>query len=291
MLEQEKELLQLRLAVATPTQGHLDTDAEPALDTLALLPDSGNEASSTRSTNGLLAALTHDLDAPMASIIEQTELFVSSTANKLDTRQSELLRRVQAATERMQSMLHNLSSLSEIKEGTLTLQPASVDMSKVIEVALDRSKFRLEEKELQARLEIGVLPTLMADPEYMQQVIDNLVSYVCRSSRPGTTIGIRAHARDEDAGARQLHITISDDGPLRTTEAPQAVPRPIRHANSVTETDSGESRADLETAKALVEAHQGQIRCEEQPGGSTIFYLAVPIAPAQTIAHQGAEGA
>jgi signal transduction histidine kinase len=132
---------------------------------------------------------------------------------------------------------------------------------------------------------------LRADPEYMQQVIDNLVSYVCRASRPGTTIGIRAHARDEGTGARQLCIIISDDGPVRTIEAPQAEPQPIRHANSAAETDSGESRADVEIAKALVEAHQGQIRYEEQPGGGTIFYLAVPIAPAQTLARQGAEGA
>ena len=247
-----------------------------------LLAGSGSQGTGARSTGRLVSALTHDLRAPLASILEYTELFANSVAGTLGHRHGDLLKRVQSSTERMQGMLNNLITLRAMDGQVPVLELAHVDVTKLIEVALARCKFRLEEKELQTRLEIGVLPKLQADPAHMQQIVDNLVSYACRSSRVGATMGIRAYALGQDSGARQLHITVSsvDTGSEIAAQGPGHAPRRVlHHTRSARGAHSEEGQAELEIIKTLVGAHQGQIVCENEPGTGTMLHLTVPIEP------------
>jgi signal transduction histidine kinase len=290
-LEQEKDLLQLRLAVTATEQSDLDTDSAESLSAPpSLLPEPGSKLVSTHSTDGLLTALTLELYAPMASVLEYTELFVNSAAGRLGTQQRELLRRVQANIERMQGMLNNLISLDSMHTDTPVLQLARVDVTKMIEVALARARFRLEEKELKTRLAIGVLPALSVDPSYMQQILDNLMSLACRSSRSETTIGIRAYTEDTDGGTRQLHIVISYTSPEPAYKESghrmlhPAMSTQSQRTNSAHEPDGQEGNAELEIAGRLVEAHQGRIWQESKPGVGETFHLTIPVESTQPLA-------
>jgi signal transduction histidine kinase len=278
-LEQEKGLLQLRLAVVATEQDAFTADAEPTLVQTPLLSGSDSQTADTWPTDRLIPALVHDLGASLASLLEYAELFANSMSGGLEYRQGELLKRVQASTERLQGMLGNLTSLIAMDGGTPVLKLAPVDVAKVIEVALARAKFRLEDKDLQTRLEIGVLPTLRVDPAYMQQIMDNLVSYACRSSRSGAIISIRAYANAQDSGVRQLHITVSSTDPGSNTE--------LQRADTERRAVVVESQAELLIIRMLVEVHQGQIQFGDELGTSTVVHLTMPIESVQTPEHRG----
>jgi signal transduction histidine kinase len=145
-------------------------------------------------------------------------------------------------------------------------------MTKVIQVSLARSRFRLEQKELQTQLEINVLPMLQVDPRYMQQMMDNLISHACRSSDPGTPIEIRAHVEGDNGNIDRLQITISH------TNRENAIHRDMQQdrARSRHVPDRRASPAELHVAQMLMRAQGGQIEHKSRPDGET-FHLTIPV--------------
>jgi two-component system phosphate regulon sensor histidine kinase PhoR len=263
----------LRRAVSVPEQSPSGADPGGALRTQTRrLREPDREAVNTSSIDALSVTLTHELSAPMASVRRYIELLANGTAGRPEHSQSELLKQAQVDIERMQGILNNLVSLSALEGGTPALQPTALALPKVVEVALARCKYRLEDNRLQTRLEIGVLPTTRGDPNSVQQVVDNLVSHACRSARKQTTIGIQAYAQDDGLGTRQLRIAIS-------YISSEANPEDATHPDGAHRRGPQESRAELEIAKALAETQQGRIWQESRPGVGERLHLSIPVAP------------
>ncbi len=280
ILEQEKGLLQLRLAVAATEQVELSSGPSgPSSDRLVpkggLFSDTVDEQRRIR--DGLFVSLTHHLRTPMTAILGYTDLLRNGSVGKLNDQQRRLLHRVQANVERLKGMLNNLIGIAAIDSGNLVIEPAPIDVANQIEVALERSKFRLDEKGLKTRIEIDAMPTIHADPEYIQQILDNLMSNAVKASKAGTEIGIKAFAENDDDGVSTLHVVISDTGEGIALEDQARVFERFYHADKVLVAGLGENGVGLSIVKTLVEAHQGQIWCTSEPGAGAAFHLTMPI--------------
>jgi signal transduction histidine kinase len=278
-LEQEKGLLQLRLAVAATEQAGLGLGPrEPSLD--RLVPESKLYAQAAdeqkRIRDSLFVSLTHHLRTPMTAILGYVELLRNGSVGSLNDQQRRLLHRVQANVERLKEMVNNLIGIAAIDSGNLVIEPAPIDVANQIEVALERAKFRLAEKGLKTRIEIDAVPTIHADPEYTQQILDNLMSNAVQASQAGTEIGIKAFAENDDNGASTLHIVISDTGEGIALEDQARVFERFYHADEALVAGLGENGVGLSIVKTLVEAHQGQIWCASEPGAGAAFHLTIP---------------
>jgi signal transduction histidine kinase len=294
VLEQEKGLLQLRLAVAATEQAELDLGqdrlglgqaelglaaAERSAD--RLVPQEGLFAQAVdeqkRIRDSLFVSLTHHLRTPMTAIIGYIELLRNGSLGQLNDEQRRLLHRVQANVERLKAMANNLVGIAAIDSGNLVIEPASIDVASQIEVALERAKFRMAEKELKTRIEIDAVPPIHADPEYTQQILDNLMSNAVKASQAGTEIGIKAFAEDDPEGVSTLHVVISDTGAGIALEDQAQVFERFYHADKALIAGLGENGVGLSLVKTLVEAHQGQVWCASEPGAGAAFHLTMPI--------------
>jgi signal transduction histidine kinase len=289
-LEQEKGLLQLRLAVAATEQAELGSGpSESSSD--RLVPESGRFAEAVDEQrhirDRLFVSLTHHLRTPMTAILGYTELLRNGSAGKLDDQQRRLLHRVQTNVERLKGMLNNLIGIAAIDSGNLVIEPASIDVANQIEIALERAKFRLEEKGLKTRIEIGAVPTIHADPEYTQQILDNLMSNAVKASEAGTEIGIKAFAENDDDGVSTLHVVISDTSEGIALEDQVRVFERFHHADEALVAGLGDNGVGLSIVKTLVEAHQGQIWCTSEPGAGAAFHLTIPIDSNPIMRHRG----
>jgi signal transduction histidine kinase len=279
-LEQEKGLLQLRLAVAATEQAELGLGPlEPSPD--RPVPQNGLFAKAvdeqTRIRDSLFVSLTHHLRTPMTAILGYVELLRNGSIGTLNDRQNRLLHRVQANVERLKGMVNNLIGIAAIDSGNLVIEPAPIDVANQIEVALERAKFRLAEKGLKTRIEIDAVPTLHADPEYTQQILDNLMSNAVKASKAGTEIGIKAFAENDDGGVSALHVVISDTGQGIALEDQARIFERFYHADKALIVGLGENGVGLSVVKTLVEAHHGHIWCASEPGAGAAFHLTMPI--------------
>ena len=230
-----------------------------------------------RARDEFLASLAQDLRTPMTSILGYTELLMNESVGKLRSIQRKFLQRVQANVERMRGMLNDLIGVTAIDSGQLSIELAPVDIVHVIETALRKVQFRLEEKQLGTELKGGDLPVVFADPECVQQIMDNLLTNACKSSQVGTTIGIQAHAETEDTGKSHLHVAVSDTGGGIAPEDRARVFERFYRPNSALVAGRGETGVGLAIVKSLVEAHQGQVWHESEMGVGTTFHFTLPL--------------
>ena len=112
---------------------------------------------------------------------------------------------------------------------------------------------------------------LEADPERLAQVLRNLARNAISVTHPGDTISINATPRDG-----RVEFTVADNGPgIPPAELDRIFDRFHR-------TDAGRDRRrggtglGLAIARALVEAHDGRIWAESQPGAGATLRFELP---------------
>jgi signal transduction histidine kinase len=177
----------------------------------------------------------------------------------------------------MRGMLNDLIGITAIDSGRLVIEREPVDIVNVIETALRKVQFRLEEKQLSAQLDIDDLPVVFADPECVQQIVDNLLTNACKSSENGSTVGVEAHIETEDSGLAHLHVAVSDTGGGIAPEDRSRVFERFYRADNALIAGLGETGVGLALVKSLVEAHRGHVWHESEMGVGTTFHFTLPL--------------
>jgi signal transduction histidine kinase len=116
------------------------------------------------------------------------------------------------------------------------------------------------------------LPILRLDSEAMTQVVTNLIDNAIKYSGERKKIIVRAYTENRD-----LIISVQDFGVgIRKEELDKVFERFYRVGEELTRRVKG-SGLGLTLVKQIVEAHQGTVEVESEPGLGSIFSLRIPI--------------
>jgi signal transduction histidine kinase len=127
--------------------------------------------------------------------------------------------------------------------------------------------------------------TVMADPLRLKQILINLVSNAVKFTPAGGHITLAA----QPAGADTVEITVSDTGPGIAPEDIERVLAPYGQAQAG-RTDGGGTGLGLPLARALAQAHGGQLDLESTPGAGTTVRLLLPTPDGALAAAAAASG-
>jgi signal transduction histidine kinase len=118
------------------------------------------------------------------------------------------------------------------------------------------------------------LPTTLADPVRIHQVLNNLLSNAMKFSEPGTTIHVDAHLEDE-----MIRVSVRDTGPgIALEDAERIFERFVKGTNNPRQDASGLGLG-LAVVRQLVTSHGGRVWVEasgRQAAGST-FVFTIPV--------------
>jgi signal transduction histidine kinase len=123
------------------------------------------------------------------------------------------------------------------------------------------------------------LPLVWGDEERLRQVLTNLVNNAIKYSPQGGLIRIGGWLEQGDGAADKARVVlyIADQGiGIPTAELPKIFDRFYRVDSSLRRNTAG-AGLGLYLAKAIVEAHGGQIWARSEPGKGTTFFIALPI--------------
>jgi two-component system phosphate regulon sensor histidine kinase PhoR len=169
-------------------------------------------------------------------------------------------------------MVDELSELSRIESGELTLKLEPVDIAKVIARITDRLKAQADRVQLNINLDVPHdLSPVMGDSERIEQVLVNLVHNAIKFTPPKGEIKVFCRIQDD-----QVVISINDTGiGIPEDDLPHIFERfyKVDKARSGSGTGLG-----LAIAKHIVQAHSGDIWVESQEGKGSTFTFSLPIA-------------
>jgi two-component system, OmpR family, sensor histidine kinase KdpD len=245
-----------------------------ALERARLSAEAAQAAALTQSDelkSALLAAVSHDLRTPLASIkASATSLLDNSIEWDAETRQ-DFLEAIDEETDRLTLMVSNLLDLSRIEGGALRPQKDWYDIDELIVDVRARLAPRTRSHPLTIRVEPD-LPLLRFDYIQIAQVLVNLIENAVTYTPDGTPIVVAAY---QVPGA--IEISVHDDGPGIPREHQLRLFDKFYRANAATAAPG--AGIGLAISKGLVEAHGGTIWVESEPGSGTTFRFTLPLPP------------
>jgi two-component system phosphate regulon sensor histidine kinase PhoR len=182
---------------------------------------------------------------------------------------------VQRNAERLSRLVSDLLDLSRIEAGSYELVLKPMTAEGPVSAVVDLLEGRAQACGLSFEVAVEDDLTFVADAKSLEHVLVNLVDNAVKYTPSGGAIGLEVK-RDGDAAL----FEVWDTGP-GVPEAHRA-----RLFERFYRVDPGRSRdmggtgLGLSIVKHLVDAMHGSVNMRPRPGGGSVFWVRLPVAPA-----------
>ncbi|HEX2060324.1 MAG TPA: ATP-binding protein [Thermoanaerobaculia bacterium] len=224
-----------------------------------------------RKKDEFLSVASHELRTPLTTIKGYTQL-LAQTVNDLEPEErATYINAVLGEIERMMGLISELLDVSRIETNRLQIHPQPIRWLQFIEGRI--SAFRVQHPSRAIHFDVNATETMVvADPDRMRQVVDNLLSNALKYSPEGSDIDVRV-AREDG----QVLTSVTDYGiGIPRDEIPQLFER-FHRARNVSSRYYGGLGLGLYIARAIVEAHGGVIMVESEEGSGSTFTMKLPM--------------
>jgi PAS domain S-box-containing protein len=224
-----------------------------------------------RKKDEFLSVASHELRTPLTTIKGYTQLLAQTVNDLMPDERATYLNAVLGEIERMMGLISELLDVSRIETNRLQIHPQTIQWLPFIEGRV--SAFRVQHPARLIHFDVNAAETtVVADPDRMRQVVDNLLSNALKYSAEGTDIDVRV-AREDGSVA----TAVTDHGiGIPRDEIPQLFER-FHRARNVSSRYYGGLGLGLYIAKAIVEAHDGEITVESEEGSGSTFTMRLPV--------------
>jgi two-component system phosphate regulon sensor histidine kinase PhoR len=215
--------------------------------------------------------ISHELRTPLASLKALTETLQESALDDPPAARR-FLSRMETEVDSLSLMVQELLELSRIESGKVPLQLEPVGPTGLLTAAVGRLGLQAERAGLQISIQsMEDLPSVLADPRRIEQVVTNLLHNAIKFTPPGGRIELAA----EQAGD-MIQFSVRDTGAGISTESlPRIFERFYKADQSRT---GGGTGLGLAITRHLVEAHGGRVWAESVEGQGATFYFTLPVA-------------
>jgi len=249
-----------------------DRDAELKVEREALVEERERLRTAIASRDEVLAIVSHDLRNPLASIslgVDQLRRYGQEDTNRRDR----ILDSVKRSAQRMATLIGDLLAIAKIDAGQLSLQLAPHRIGALVDDALAIVRPQAEAKSIRLVTNVPEEVSVTCDRDRLLQVLGNLLGNAMRFTPERGEITV-----DVDIHESIVRFLVRDTGPGIPVDA---VPYVFERFYQGPGRQPGGAGLGLAIARAVVEAHGGEIGVESTLGSGTTFWFTVALADAQ----------
>jgi signal transduction histidine kinase len=220
-----------------------------------------------------LASVSHELRTPLTPIRGYADLLRRGRVPARD--QSGYLDEIGQAAQRLERIVALLLDVASIEAGRFRIDAYDVESGELLRDAETRWKGRSRRHRITVTLP-AELPNVMADPDVLARVLDELIDNAIKFS-PGGVVELKAAEQDG-----RVEFAVRDEGPGMDAERVAA----LREA--FTQADTGDTRRfgglglGLAFAEGVLHAHGSRLEIVTAPGEGTTCSFTLPRAGSVT---------
>lgn len=217
----------------------------------------------------LLAAVSHDLRTPLASIKAAASGLLQTDVTLPEAERNELLETIDGQTDRLTRLVGNLLDMSRIQSGTLDMHRGPVGIDEIVASAVQTLAPGDE-----ARLVVDVdetLPRISVDAALVERSVANVVSNALQWAPAGSQVRIEG-----DGFGEQVQVRVVDHGPGIPPKQREFVLMPFQRLGDRADGGVG---LGLAVARGFVELSSGEFELDDTPGGGLTVTMTFAAAP------------
>jgi two-component system sensor histidine kinase KdpD len=219
----------------------------------------------------LLAAVSHDLRTPLASIKAGVSTLRQSGLDLPPEDEAELLESVEESADRLDALIGNLLDLSRLETGAVQAHHHSIDL-------LDAVVSTVRTTSAPRRVEIALepdLPLVRADLGLLDRVLANVVENALRHSGDADVRVTAGRIGDT------VQLRVIDRGPGVADDDKERIFAAFQRAGDAPQGDG--LGLGLAVARGLMTVMGGSLVPEDTPGGGLTMVVELPLAPAPPV--------
>lgn len=229
----------------------------------------------SRLKDEFLATLSHELRTPLTAILGWAHLLNEETLD--DEMRTRALRAIERNARAQQQLISDILDVSRSITGNLRLEIQPLELTTLINAALDAVRPAAELKSISLKVELDPEANhILGDQTRLQQVLWNLLSNAIKFTPREGRVGL-AVIREESS----VRIKVSDTGQGIMPDFLPHVFERFRQADQTTTREQGGLGLGLAIVRHLVEQHGGNVYAESGGAGQgSTFAIELPVSPA-----------
>lgn len=238
-----------------------------AIETLSKA-EAARESEQLRSA--LLDSVTHEFRTPLTAI-KASATSLLSTPNMEEAQRTELLTVINEESDRLNRLVGEAAEMAQLDAHQVELHLGTHHIQEAVEDALEKSKLLLAAHPVKVSFPDN-LPAVRMDTDRISEVLGHLIENAAKYSPPQTAIHITGELRD-----RMVMTSVADLGPgIDDFEQGLIFEKFYRGRNQRMQVQG--TGMGLAIAKAIIEAHRGEIGVTSQLGHGSVFYFTLPVS-------------
>jgi signal transduction histidine kinase len=222
----------------------------------------------------LINMVVHDMKNPVTNATMSLEMIERDKHARFTENQRKYLRAIKENHARLDEMIGNLLEISRMETGRMEFNPVDVEVPGLIDRTIRRYAVVLEagKKTVHVSIEPGT-QRIICDEHLFERIMANILSNAIKHSHTGGEILIRVAPADVG-----VLVSVEDNGEGIPKDYHESIfekfsQAGIRELGHKTDTGLG-----LAFCKMAVEAHEGSIWVESEPGRGSCFTFSLPHA-------------
>lgn len=232
---------------------------------------------------------SHDLQEPLRKISAFNERIQAKLGPAADEQIRDYLTRVHNATKRMQTLIQDLLTYSRITSQAQPFQ--QVNLSQIAMDVLNDLQFRIEQSK--ARIELGALPEIEADPTQIRQLFQNMIGNAIKYHRDNVLPHVKISANivthqtilyHWQSNNRFCEIIFEDNGIGIDPKYHQRIFGVFQRLHGRDQYEG--TGVGLAICQKIVERHNGTIALESAVGEGSKFIVTLPVCQQKEANHE-----
>lgn len=227
-------------------------------------------AQSDRHKDEFIATLAHELRNPLAPIVTVMDLI---RVKDSEQRFKEPLAMLRRQVDYLTRLLDDLMDASRISRGTLNIHKEPIEVSQLVDRAVEVARSRIEERDHALSVTPGPASVIvLGDMQRLVQVVVNLLNNAAKYTEPGGRIWLEVDADRED-----VRISVRDTGIGIAPDMLEPIFHLFRHPQHESATPQRGLGLGLTLVRSLVEAHGGTVTAHSPGvGQGSEFVVTLP---------------
>ncbi len=217
----------------------------------------------------LLAAICHDLRAPLAAVTMGTN-FVLQTTDAENDRSRRILEAMLRSCAQMERLIRDFADLSEIEGDAVELRLGVHDAGEMLDFAREALNELAASRDVTIEVDKPEHPVVLTcDRERVLRLLHHLLDNALKFAPPKSKVTL-AVRRDNGTAT----FSVIDHGTGLSKEVKKNLFDRQWHARRANRVGAG---LGLAIARGFAEAHDGSLHVESRPGEETTFTFTLPI--------------